>query len=558
MVVQEARTWHDLDDLNAVRMRRCVDRSGALAFAMANHEAGFRAPLTGMLGNPLASDGSAFLRALYWGLTLSSEADIRLAFQDLSFDHANEGLACALALALLVQAFVQGEAFSSALTQTIPLLCSRAQAALRQVATANMEQLSGQEAFDLLRVWAKADHPYDAVLNFMTILAALRRGGSFAAQVLWVSGMGGLSGHTAAAVGAIAAMSSEDDLSEWLQPLGDSYVGTGLISGTTLPATLQEFVACIATPATAPPFTVAPDLEPDQALDDGGTRPLPPLSKVASLWAMLMKSDLRQPLNEHVTAVYPRNWAGDSARFELGLEYTGEASLATVAESNWEIFTRGVETYLGPGKHARQPVILTPGAEKCSLKLKLDAGNEPLTVPVLPFAAWYVCGPMANVNDEAFHRALACEQKLFVGEHFAGRSGLAAQWERRVFPANLFEVEPLFQMGQGAVCLYGKFALTEGKSYTLVVSGSPGGVVFVHGHEVIRYLDTHQATYQAEPPYIAHFVSRGADEVLIRLLRANAPVAPLAVYVLDELGHVVDLISEHLPKVGSSTEENSQ
>lgn len=522
------RTWGDPRSLNDFRRKHLVDRAGALAFAEQNSRCGFQSPLTGSLSNPLQNDASAFGRALYWGLAL----DTSLAFDDLSYDHGGYGLRCTLATTILVSSLLAGESLSAAVAQCIPLLDAASRQAVDE-ATA-LPLADDEVMFTQLRKIAGTENPDDARLALLAIIVGLRNTAGFDAAILTVAGLG-VSPFATSVVAAIMAATKTDDLTNWSAPLGKHFVGTGMLSGVEMPATIDEFAASVAlcAPSEAP-FTVAPDLEPDQA-----TRP--PLGEVVQSWVVLLGAEPRQQLTSQVILRLPSSWQPSHKMLELGIEFLGPMTVQSQVSGNGPVHTRPVETILAEGQKLAQPLLVEPRTTSATLSLN---GESEVALPIPPCMQLYVAGPFTQPSDGLFVREQACERTLNESEVFAGRSGLGVKWELKPFSACQFQPEELFLNGPGVVCLATIVELTAGSTYTLVFSASPGGVVTHNGQEFIRYLDTHVPTHRAAEPYGKSFVSTGRTTFVVRMLRPDVPERTAALYLLDDRGHLVSLSSQ--------------
>ncbi|MBL8047850.1 MAG: hypothetical protein JNJ45_04130 [Chthonomonas sp.] len=524
------RLWGDRGTLTEMRRRALPDRRGALAFAMVAADRGFVPPSCGRFGNPLAEDGSAFDRALYWGLTMGNPRDAELAREDVAFSQSGEGLGCALALAILVAGIRSGQGFGEALATALPLLSGETQRAVEQVVA--MGWSDEQMVFDRLRQLGAG-----ARFEFLGLVASLRRGESFSGPVLAAAGLG-LRPATVMAVGAVAAMQSTDDLGEWTRPLGTDFVSTGLLSGVEAPARIQDFVETLLAQVPAPaPFPVAPDVEPE------GADPLD-LPTIAQLWVALAHQSPSQEVAPGVRALYLSDWSPEKNSLEMGLEFVGPQRVLSQVSGDGPVHTRNLDTLVAEGQTLRQALLL--GAGSTSLTLNLE-GHEPISVPVPPATELYTCGPLAEEHGATFPLRHSCEEKLNTSETFSGRSGLGVKWTRRAFPANVFKIDPLFLNGPGRMFFAAQCALQAGQTYTLVFSASPGGVAVVNGQELIRYLDSHSPTHRAEAPYSASFVSQGLDTFVFRVPRPDQPNRDMAIYLLDARGHAVPLISQEFP-----------
>ncbi len=238
------------------------------AFALANLERGFAAPLSGRLQNPISNGAQALGRTAFWGIALRGDQDraAEYAYYDASIDHTGDGIACAVALAFAGASANMGvpptqlvRAAASALPLDSPGL------RLLNIAIKSASNGDGpQAARDAILDQIDHQDPYDASLNFGFIVLGLLLGaGDFGSSVRITASMGGASDQNAMAVGALMGATGTIN-PEWLDPLGEDYVSGHGLRGIEPSGTVESFVEGIAqvAAARAPKVAVAEQVAP--------------------------------------------------------------------------------------------------------------------------------------------------------------------------------------------------------------------------------------------------------------------------------------------------------
>lgn len=227
------------------------------AFGMANLERGFDAPLSGSFQNPLAEGAEAFGRTAAWGILFHGNSDLacQYAYYDASFDHADEGVWTAVALARMACEARPGIRIEQLLKCALEVLPKESQAIA--VLSAVLKSVNDGEAIETLYarlpLICDTQDPHSALINFAFVLIGLLHGkGQFGPSILATAGCGGSSDSTTLVTGLIVAALNPDISSEWTDPLGDTYVcGSGL-TRIELPANLTSFVEWIRSASIEP------------------------------------------------------------------------------------------------------------------------------------------------------------------------------------------------------------------------------------------------------------------------------------------------------------------
>lgn len=538
-VASEWLTWDRKTPLNDYRRKHWNYSTAETAFGIRNWDLGWRGPYCGAFANPLSDGVRSLGRGLFWGLIACGPDSIRLAFDDLSFDHAGEGLRCGLAVTILSAAMLQGSSVTESLGLIQPLLGHRAKKLLNELLEMNIGGMDPQDIYQILRVRAQTENAHDAVLNFGIVICGLLLGKGFDPSIRFVAGLGGEAGENTLIVASLLALdSSVSVLSDWFKPLGSDFVAGFGLMGLDIPRSLEDFVSAILRPVAEPaPFTVAPDLEPEPLVGLN-------LAELVETARALLEAETVHSVDDKITWQVLANWDGKRHDMEGALCYRGPMALEPTLKSSWNIATREPKSKLGEGETFKQGIITRPSTEAGPGAMELRVADQTHMVPLPEPMNLYMCGPLPNVGEEAFLKEYPAEKSLTLGETFMGRSGLGAQWQMMSFPAFWVDLEELFIASPGVICLATRVALPPGESHTLVFSGSPGGVVKLNGQEVIRYNDTHTPSYLAESPYSATFQANAINEIVVRVIRNNQPLAPIAFYILDASGKVVNPTSQ--------------
>ncbi len=563
-------------------MQSWTYRSQETAFAQANLEREFAAPLCGSFQNPIASGSRALGRAIYWGIVFHGDPEraAEYAAFDACIDHSGEGVSCAVGLAFAMAATSRGDSptrvariAASALPLDSPAL-RLLNVAIRCVANSD----SPQAARDAILNAIDHQDQFDASLNFGYVLLAILLGnGEFGASIKIAASMGGAADQTTMAVGAVtAAMSTLE--SEWIEPLGDEYVGGHGLRGIEPPKTIEEFICdlpsydkaveavpevlelpqaipsaeedAIGQQATAEPSAAVQAEDATPPVPEPEPPPLPAFPpSVKSLLLSTASKAITHCLGLRVSVEYieePIAFPGHNR--QLVLTITNQDSEGIVIEpslevpAGWSVAHKLASFRLRTGESSSFPIVVQPAKElpdAASLVLKLELNGRVISIPFLAPHKWFWVGPFENIEGTGFDKSYRAQDVLKTGEVFNGRSNQPVKWTEWLQGGVLFDLEPFFKSGPGVIFLAAKATFPKVGPYRVVCAASTGAIVYVNRKKLIWYHDTHIPVPRAILPYTAEFQADGETEVLIKVLRNKEPVLPLVVYFVGEDGSIV-------------------
>lgn len=547
------------------------------AFAQTNLARGLDAPIAGDFQNPLRRGSQALGRAAFWGLAFTGQPDraMEYAYFDASIDHADDGIACALAVAAMASLAGHGANaadYVKAAKSALPA-GSTGQTAITRLLQAFNAGNDLATTHGLLAPALQTRDAQNASLNLAYIVAGLLYGaGDPGKSLRAAAGCGGAADQTALVVGLLTSAEANLD-SEWVDPLDEAFVtGHGLRS-IEPPRTLDEFADRILSAIRFPeePLAEVPAASEEPTLESEGAAvaevvvAAPKVLPTVSLPGELARKVTEIP-DEAMTAVgdlvfsvkyvdAPVAVPGKSNRLVLtianpaGEEVVVEPVLQSPA--GWITASKLTSFRLRRGERSQFAVVVQ--APKDSLiapvtNLRLGLNKHEVLIPILAGQAWYWVGPFVNHDGMGFDKPFRPEDVRTTGETFNGRSDLPVKWTREVFPGVEFDVEPKFASGPGIVYLYTKAMFAEPGKYRVVAATSVGARVWIDKKEVVKYHDTHVPVPRAVQPYVGEFEVDKHAEVLVKVMRNHDPLPPLVLYFLAEDGrHVEPIAFEAMP-----------
>lgn len=524
------------------------------AFGVRNIKAGISAPMAGSFQNPVSQGSQAFGRTAVWGL-LCATADetARYAYFDASIDHDGLALDLTVATAVLVS-LAQNVNTVDELLATFTLYISGHKEMERFLYVVNAQPL----ADGIEKAWPNAIYNfrnsdiYDAVRTFFAILLAVRFSeGKFDAGIRFASGFGGAADHVAIVTGAILGLINESVEEDWRQPIEPQFVAGHGISNDQPPGTIQEFITSISDASRCLRLEVASEpAEGEQAVI---TYQKPPVIPVSASTKTLFLSLTRSSCWSHGDVLVSASYLSDLVvRKERGCELL--LSFQNMGENeqildpqltccdNLKIASKLTSFRLRPGDKSDFPLIVACNDPQGELTCQLALGEHKMQIPFRNPVSWYVCGPFANTEGDAYGKQFKAEDQLTQSAVFNGRSNLPIKWQLQEFPGIRFELEYLFHDNPGACYLAANLKLKPGQRIRMVVSTTTGAVVTVNREQIIRYKDTQFPSGRAVLPYAGEFVSMENNSVIIKLLRDKTPLDSTLVYFLSETGEVLDRI----------------
>lgn len=527
------------------------------AFAQVNMENGLRPPMSGSFRNPLALSADAWTRSWYWGMALPPHEAALHGFWDCLCDQAadNAVIVATLCAAMRASGPLEWVRLVLGLLERVP--------STRQVVREVMNGVANGEDVSTIHrrlpALAESDDVLGANLNLGYISLALLGGvGSFDKSLGVAVGCGGASHATGAYVGGMASKWHGGVPDVWSGPIGFSYVTSGLVSLERAPETIAEFSqilmdaatddssGCVGGEATASVEAIE-DSSTGYVAEISSEQP-PPLPKSAvelcpvEIPAPTSRSSVHALDGAIVTVQYeePPVVHGDrSLQCIISFEGFAEEQLIDpkiVAPDDWQVAHRLVPFRLVRGSRHSFPLVIQPTNEGGFATLHC-LGAE-IRIVAFTSQPWNLCGPFPNHDGTAFEKVFKCEDILNRSEVFAARGTGGTKWQQRTFAGVSYDVEPYFQGVPGAYYFYSEFEFANPEKMRLVVSGSPGVVVKINREVVIKYNHSHVPTPRPMAPYAAPVEISGRTQLLIKLVRANAPVAPLTVYFLGEDGQL--------------------
>lgn len=560
------------------------------AFGRLNLELGYAPPLCGGFRNPLAQGSGALGRAAVYGLLFHGDPlrAMRHAVADAGIDHAAEGVSAAAAVARMCAMAMPGQSPLSILRAGLEVLPEGSLA--RRAVTSVVQAIgTGQTPAEVAQVLAQVtggSDPLHAGRSFGSLALALLAGQSrLGPTVCLGAGCGGASSIVALVAGTLAGLAFPAGLDEWMSPLGTVYVGSSVLRGIDLPETLEEFASLIvdessasvglsAAPAPSAPLR-GPDAAP--ALSDlpvpenpatVTTDPEPshndvtPSEPVVAVPSGPSNAELAQRLREwmeagaEVSAISvgpiqvslryvdgPSRRSGKPSAVVVGFA-TDSATPVIVDPTltppdGWTLATRLTSCRVTADQPVEFPAVFQSTDPECGFTFDVRLPEGEVTGRVLPSQPWMVCGPFVNHEGRGFDQTFRCEDLLTRSEVFNGRSDLPVKWTPESFPGILFDLEPYFKSGPGALYLYARVTWPAGPR-RVVAATSPGTIVRINRHVAVRYHDTHTPAPRAILPYVADFTATGEDEILVKVLRNRDPIEPLVLYFLDAEGRLVE------------------
>lgn len=511
--------WRDVSE-------RWTTVTPASAVARANLSRGVPVPMTGCRGNPFAEDAGALGRAVFWGLAFQgrSEAAADWALWDASFDHSGEGVWTAVASAAAVASAVEGAALSDVLRAATAALDRRSKGA--GLVSAVLQSMGESDPLPTLKArWdGELGEPASgkALSAFGAAVAGVALAKDTASAVTGAAGFGGAADQAGLLAGALGSLLYGPIAPEWTAPLGDSYVCSYGLKDVVVPETLTRFAERIAECG-------------ERA--DGALAWRPSEDAEAAVCSRGVRIEARFP-----NGMIERGSEGWQVALTLvnGTDTPETLDCQVVAPVGAETATRLGQESLEPGGRVTKGLIVRRTDVSADSPLTVHAGPATLRLPVLAPESWFVAGPFENESQDAYEATLPAERRQIRSDRFNGRSGLPAQWTEWLQEGRVYDVEPLFQFGPGAVVLYGRFRLPSEGPIDMVAAGAPGVSVTVDGQRAVRYNDYHVPEPERRPPYVFRWTPGDETTLVVKLVRDRRPAHPFVLLFTDGDGRVVE------------------
>lgn len=536
------------------------------AFGLHNLSLGLSAPLSGAFENPLPNGSQALGRAVVWGLLFPDDPDqaALFAYNDASFDHAQEGVWAAMAVARMASIAKPGATVSQLVKAATSILPPNS-LSLKAVSSALGSFNQGRdlaEVYTQLPLHLGTRDALNASLNLAFVMMGLLYGENDPTKAMLVTaGCGGASDQTTVAVGAIASAVAGGTPDELVKPLGDVFVAGHGLKRLSPPATWAEFeerirfarheIAPEPVDELQPELPVSSDLAPDVPVGTPTAEPRPPVTLDPS--ADLLKLVAGAP--DGAVAVIdhllfrvqyvdsPVAQPGKTVKVILSVSNPEpadrEVELRASAPEGWDLASKLTSFRLKQGESSSFPIVVQASPLSPAGSVKVHFGTYQLSLPILSPQQWYSVGPFVNHEGTGFEKNYRCEDVQNTKEVFNGRSDLPVSWTLTSFPGVLFDLEPDFKKGPGVIYLYTKVRFPEPGKYRIVCAASTGCIVWVNHQQLVKYHDMHTPIPRAIQPYVASFDAAGPVEIMVKVLRNLQEVLPTVIYFLAEDGSVV-------------------
>lgn len=222
-------------------------------YGVANHNVirGLYAPVSGHYGNAFHGGMGAAIRSELWACLAPGDPDlaVRLALEDASTDHDNDGIdACVFLTAIESAAFVEKD--TAALLETGFSKIgrnARMGRAFRDVVNWWNEYGDALKIRGLILDKYPSQNWTDVTINLSFILLSwLASGGDFGKGICTAASLGYDADCTCATLGAIMGMLDPDGIGEkWTRPIGNELVLSPCISGAHEPKTIDGLMDLI-------------------------------------------------------------------------------------------------------------------------------------------------------------------------------------------------------------------------------------------------------------------------------------------------------------------------
>lgn len=235
-----------------------------------------------------------------------------------------------------------------------------------------------------------------------------------------------------------------------------------------------------------------------------------------------------------------------ASRLQINLTSTSEDSqnhtLALRTPEGWDVATRLADAHIPAGETVSFAAVAQPPKAETiqDPRLFLSVDGVETILPLVQPQPWMVAGPFTNADGQGYEHPYRPETDLDLKEVMSGRSNMGVYWERHWFPGHIFDLEPYFKSGPGVVYLYAALTFPKSGNYTLFASVGSGLKLWIDGRRTLAYHDYHTPVPKPEPRYTAAFAAHAEVKVLVKVLRANDPVAPLTLVFFDEDGTLVE------------------
>lgn len=532
--------------LAETRMRHLRLTEAEGAYGEAALRLGFRTPVAGRVGNPLAEGSQAIGRALYWGLAFSGDPEraARHALYDAACDHAGDGVSVPVAFAAVVAGARPGVALSDLLkvfTQALPS-SSRVAKGMPLLLT-NIGDPDGPRLIhkQIRALFGPTEGDHAALSALYVWLGLLHGAGDPATSLLLTAGCGGEANHTAATTATIATLLKGEIAKEWVEPLGDTYVSASAVRDLDPPAKLSDWIGLI---------PLRPQAELALTQEDGSPAPIPAPSGISN---ELRESLVNLPMTSHhlidglkVDVHYLSGWEAEIGRsLNLQLNLTNLSREARKIEPRltsvgWETASRLAPVTLDALGAATFPAVVKPtdltGLTPGNLKLALEGAA--LKLAVQPALTWHVLAPLANADGAGYDRMFPAETKVDLDAIHNGRSDLPVKWETFTACGPVYHLESLARGGPCVIFLYARLQMPAAGHFRMFAAVPSGVKVWINGERRVAYYDHHQPPFRPEPRYSADFVTDGEVTVLIKVMRDRNPLGPLCIGFFDEAGQV--------------------
>ncbi len=571
------------------------------AFGLSNMALGFSPSLSGRVNNPLSQGSTAFIRAIFWGLTFYGRPDEAAdwAAMDASLDHSDEGVWLPSLAAWIVASARPGITARQLISEAVRAL--PIQSEFHKILPLILGKAGDPEMPRELRLALinrnEISDEFGAVYTFAWASAGLIAcPDSFGSPILQAAGCGGASDQSAALAATISALIHGDTPKEWLSPLGEDYVTSHALRGIQTEVSLSEFADLVDQAWTEHgrewlteviPQPAAPHIEepvaPDESAEDApeglseveqtdtveaavpslpdvqpepiilpDTVLLPPSGLVSGL---LNKTDgfTSSEANgievvwNHLDA--PILGPGFSLRLVLSFinQTDQEAQLhpELVMPEGWKYATRMSPFRLPPGAKQDFPlVVVAPeGGFHERQFIRLKVGTAEHRTPVLPTTQWMWIGPFVNHEGTGFTTTYSAENGLDLKKPYVGRSEMMVKWEALHQDSVWLDLEPEFKAGPGAILLAARFRFPHAGTYKITAAGSPGLTLSLDNERLLAYHDEHKVDPRRRDRYTAQFVTAGESLIRLKALRNKVPCSKLALWFSTPEGQIVQPIS---------------